>query len=512
MTIVYFSLPENQSAATLLGQVESSFTRHTDNATRQRGTLLDTFDWRLRQKGWRLELRDDTLHLFIPGNQSYRQPFAGKLPCRSETLGKGAVTTMLAPVIEMRALLASGAFTKTITPHHILDDEQKTVVRLLEYHIEPLCDTAAAAPLNIVEIRSVTGYQKAAVWVQKTLAAQGAHPTEQLWWEEVARFCGHIPGSYSSKIAVRLSPDMPAAVATKKLLQHLFSTMTANLPYIARDIDSEFLHDFRVAVRRTRAALSQLKDVLPSEDVARFKQDFSFVGKLTNRLRDLDVYLLAEAEYRRLLPEPLRDGISPLFEHLQAERATALKQVVRNLNGARVKQIFADWEAFLQSPPGGDTTAHITIGELARERIYRRYKRLVKDGNRLLRSTDEAALHRLRIDAKKLRYLLEFFASLFPAKKLQPLVKQLKRLQDNLGAFNDLSVQEDFLLDVALHRPPTELWSSKTMLAIGCLTGIFETKKEAEKARFAETFTAFAAPKNRARFNALFAPSKEDKL
>lgn len=503
-----FLLPENQLVEQLF-DADSPYTIHSDAPRRQTITLLDTFDWRLHKMGWHLELRGKTLTLFMPDDTTFNQKITTAPPFRIEKPDTGAVTEKLAPVIQMRALLAMGTCTETIIAHRMLDDEQKTVVRLTEFHILPTCATPRPATQHIIKISPLKGYEKIANQIAKTVQSQGAVPLDTPWWETVMRACGNPPGGYSSKINVPLSPDMPATVAVKMLLQHLLATMTTNLPYIAQDIDTEFLHDFRVAVRRTRAALSQLKDVLPAEDVARFKQDFSFVGKLTNRLRDLDVYLLAEPEYRRLLPNALRDGISPLFAYLHAERATALKQVSQSLNSARVKQILSDWDDFLQSPPDADTTAHMTIGELARRRIYRRYKRLIKDGNRLLCSTDEAALHRLRIDAKKLRYLLEFFASLFPPKEMKSLIKQLKRLQDNLGDFNDLSVQSDFLLDVALHAPPKKPWANETVLAIGCLLGISETKKEVEKSRFAKTFTTFAAPKNRARFKKLFAMPKD---
>ncbi len=509
LTHQQFLLPDAQSLNQIF-PADAPFSRHSDSPHRETVTLLDTFDWRLHRKGWRLELRGKTLVLHTAKSE-YRQNTTAAPPARIETLGDGIVAEKLAPVMQMRALLNMGTLTETITAHRVLDDELKTVVRLTTHHIQPTSISPQPPALNILEITPLKGYEKTAKEIARQLKTGGATTLDAPWWETVMRVCGNTPGSYSSKIDVQLSPDMPAETAVKKLLSHLFSTMTINLPYIAQDIDPEFLHDFRVSIRRTRAALTQLKDALPAAEAARFKQDFSFVGKLTNTLRDLDVHLLAEAEYRRLLPEPLRESISPLFDHLRAERAAALKETIRALNSPRVKQILSDWETFLQSPPAADTSAPLTIGALARGRIHRRYKRLVKDGNKLLKSTDEAALHRLRIDAKKLRYLLEFFSGLFPAPKINPMVKQLKRLQDNLGDFNDLSVQEDFLLDIALHHPPKK-WSAETTLAIGCLVGISETKKEAEKARFAATFTAFAAPENRARFSALFAPAKEGTL
>ena len=51
------------------------------------------------------------------------------------------------------------------------------------------------------------------------------------------------------------------------------------------------------------------------------------------------------------------------------------------------------------------------------------------------------ALHDLRKKGKELRYLLEFFAGLYPAEVVKPMVKTLKALQDTLGRFQDREVQ-----------------------------------------------------------------------
>jgi CHAD domain-containing protein len=47
----------------------------------------------------------------------------------------------------------------------------------------------------------------------------------------------------------------------------------------------------------------------------------------------------------------------------------------------------------------------------------------------------------LRIDSKKLRYLLEFFAELYDSTTVSRLVSELKKLQNVLGVINDTQVQ-----------------------------------------------------------------------
>ena len=113
------------------------------------------------------------------------------------------------------------------------------------------------------------------------------------------------------------------------------------------------------------------------------------------------------------------------------------------------------------------------------------------------------------LSAKKLRYLMEFFASLFPEDEIGQLIKQLKKLQDNLGDFNDLYVQEDYLLHVTAELPAAKAESQKALLAIGGLISRLDRERQAVKADFATTFTTFAAPKNQILFKKLFKPSKK---
>ncbi len=236
------------------------------------------------------------------------------------------------------------------------------------------------------------------------------------------------------------------------------------------------------------------------------------MGKLSNQLRDLDVYLLKEDSYRSMLPAGLREDINPLFDYLREKRRGAFHEVIRSLKTREYEEIMQRIDLFLSEPqkdPPAASNADIPIIELARKRIYRKYRRVVKDGTSILENTQDELLHRLRIQCKELRYLLEFFSSLFPPQKMSELIGQLKKLQDNLGDFNDFSVQEEYLLKVAEELPATDQKSKKTLVAIGCLIGSLETKKQAVKGKFAKTFANFASPPNKKLFRELFATKEK---
>ena len=166
-----------------------------------------------------------------------------------------------------------------------------------------------------------------------------------------------------------------------------------------------------------------------------------------------------------------------------------------------------DWEAFLNEPPQefpNATNAELPIIDLARKRIYKIYRRVVKAGSQILENTEDEMLHALRIECKKLRYLMEFFTSLFLRKKINVLIDQLKKLQDNLGDFNDLCVQEEYLLNISNEMPANHRQIKKTLVAIGSLIGTLAKERQIVKDAFAETFTDFTSPANEKLFRELF--------
>ena len=292
-------------------------------------------------------------------------------------------------------------------------------------------------------------------------------------------------------------------------MRQLLDTMRANMDGIRHDIDTEFLHDFRVAVRRTRSALSQVKQVFPERTARHFSQEFRFLGQATNALRDLDVYLLAEPEYRSLLPDALQDDIAPLFEYLRSQRSQAHADVVQVLDSAATIQMLSDWDTLLNlestsANSASAMNAAVPIHILSQQRIYGRYAHILKKGRPLLKNAEDEKLHSLRIACKKLRYLLEFFASLYPEDDVQRLISDLRRLQDNLGEFNDLSVQQAYLVAVAQELSHDDVRTAPALVATGALVEKLASLQLEVKGEFADRFRAFASKQNQALYRELF--------
>ena len=478
--------------------------------------IYDTFDWRLYNRTLMLRRSGNTFMLApLEGGEILVGEVDGQLPSFSWEFPAGDLQAKLEPILQERALLELARVQVEETSIRILNKEEKTVARLIYAEICADRSNGNELPVSYLSLQALRGYDKQARRVGDLFGfAETVSSLEAGILGDALEGAGVVPNNYSSQLEVQLDPDMRADEATKKILRRLLETMRANEAGIRADTDTEFLHDYRVAVRRTRAALSQISGVFPQDIVERYKQDFRSLGSLTSELRDLDVYLLAEQDYRAMLPDSLRDDIAPLFDLLRRQRVQALERVIQGLDGRRYEEFITDWEAFISQPVKDEASAPnagTPIIDLARKRIYQRYKRIVRDGNTILEHTEDELLHALRLECKKLRYLLEFFANLFPSDEIASMISQLKRLQDNLGEFTDLSVQQEFLLMMAEGLDISDAPARRALVATGYLVETMARRQEDVKAHFAEIFTEFASSYHQRQFRKLFGKKRVGK-
>ena len=513
-----YTLPDGHNKQHFIDELAELYIIKKEPAAAKRVTIYDTFDWRLFNK---------SLVLYECGNRLFLRKLAkteimhnveiSTFPVFVWEFPDGELKDRLAPIIKMRALIRLVTLNSRSIPYRILNADEKTVVRLV-YEEFQTSRKKKNAPFLATQLwlKPVKGYPKYARDLARRIEAAGftLSKADDIYFNALA-VVGKKPGSYSAKLNIQLDPDMRSDKATKTILRFLLQVMRINEANLEKDLDTEFLHDFRVAIRRTRSALGQIKYVFPIKTTNRFKKDFAFAGKLSNDLRDLDVYLLNENKYKAMLPPILRDDIDPLFDYLRKKRSKTLQKVIRSLKTKKYAKIMQDWDAFLNKRRQNSVTAinaDMSVIDLACKRIYKKYRNVVKTGSQILENTEDEMLHVLRIHCKKLRYLMEFFSSLFSRKKMDTLISQLKKLQDNLGDFNDLCVQREYLLNLIEELPTTQQQNKKTLAAIGSLIGAMDKEKQTVKDAFAKTFSEFASSANQELFRELFRPLNAKKL
>jgi CHAD domain-containing protein len=131
--------------------------------------------------------------------------------------------------------------------------------------------------------------------------------------------------------------------------------------------------------------------------------------------------------------------------------------------------MLSEWESYLKTMKDEDKKNTGSVKDLAIKIIKKRNKKILDFGQKILLTGSDDFLHQLRIESKKLRYLLEFFQSLFSPEKIQILIRNLKLLQDNLGEFNDLFIQQERLIDSAREITKTTRAAKNTALTFGIL-------------------------------------------
>ena len=507
-----FPMPERFDFDRLKSALNKRFPHlRQDNDTR-RLEIFDSFDWRLFAKN-RLLVKEAGRFILLDAG-SDRELISTTAPRRNNLrfwweLPASPLRIYLREVLEMRALTRLIKLNITTNTLNLLDKEEKTVARLAFESASNAEKRPSAKPAQVCRLMPLRGYRKHYRDAEAILSSAGISGDAASILIAAMERNGLQPGGYSAKTNISLQPEMPAQEACRKLLAHLARIMRLNEDGIRRDIDSEFLHDFRVAVRRARSLLTLLKGGYDPDVNRSLKEELQKMGKATNRLRDLDVYLLDQQSYEDRIPDRLRPGIAPLFMTLKRRRSAERRKTVRFLNSADYQAIIAHIEA-VSTPDSNQfksdsAAANQPIKPLASKVIFKRYRKIVKAGSRIDASTPDEELHRLRIECKKLRYALEFFRSLYPADDMKSLIKQLKSLQDNLGRFNDLSVQQDFL-----HAYLKTVAAKKTeAIGLAAATGALISRLQLEHSQVRDAFTGvfgkFNSSANRRRFQRLFA-------
>ncbi len=503
------NLPVEQFIAKL--SIETS----TQLASRQscHSIYLDSFDWRLFSNGITCELKQtkasrirsqQTLSLrSIKTGLVIIEAKLNNIPSFSKEFEPGIIRDTLEPLLEMRALLPVCRLNYEIYHINIINKEKKIILRLL---IEEYSQFNSR-----VLLQPVRGYDKAAEYITEILTTTlDLTATDEPVLLTALQTQGRKPKDYSSKLNINLDPDMRADIAGKYIYSHLLKAIKANEQGTIANTDSEFLHDFRVAVRRTRAGLSQIKDILPANINAYYADFFSWLGLITGPTRDLDVYLLNFERYKNSLPASIREDLDPLYDFLLTKQQKAQKELAKKLRSSKYLSTLSEWEQYLKEPSYPkpvEQNAKLSIKELADRRIWKIYTRVLQEGDAITDLSPAETLHDLRKSCKKLRYLMEFFQSLYPEQQIKHLIKNLKELQDVLGDFQDYAVQEHKLKlfseeMMALNIP------ANTFLAMGVLVQDLDAHRCRARKDFASRFEDFKQEENQSAFKLLFARAK----
>ena len=468
-------------------------------------SVLDTFDGRLHRAGARLDARP----VYKPGSTDAvelsphgvalpdRSLVVSQLPQSPSDLPAGQFRLQLESIVRDRALLVQLTMTSQCA-HAIRRNRDGKAVARLELHTDIEVADADGRPCALgdhawcLELHELPGHRKHARRARRHLDDLGLETfeTDSVGWSAIAA------GLTLSGIDISREADLrrkdSAAVAFRQVLHVLADAVEMTWQGTADELDPEFLHDLRVALRRSRTVLRAAVDVMPDEARRAAIDLAESITLPTAAPRDLDVHLagwdtLVDDDRHRLALEPVRHRLEArrraAHDHLRAVLTEVDRDVWRS-----------GWNALVDSDRDTDgerpRRAQRRVGAVVADRVERAHARLVRDGRRITPTSPSTQVHRLRKDAKRLRYLLECFGSLVDGPHGRRYLARLKALQEHLGESQDLAVFRAELISSSTSLTADDA-STDTLAALEALIDRIDERARELRSEFDGVFGSF---------------------
>jgi CHAD domain-containing protein len=252
--------------------------------------------------------------------------------------------------------------------------------------------------------------------------------------------------------------DEPLVEAGRKILRFHCERMLANEEGTREGKDIEALHHMRVATRRQRAAFRIVAPYFRRRAIRGFQDDMRSAAGYLGAVRDLDVLIEAAEGYRSSLGADAAGALEPLLDEWRGQRSAARDELLAYLSGDDYQAFKKRYGEFLSSPGAGvkdaapdDLPEPHLVRHILPVEIWNHYGR-VRAYETVLGWASIETIHALRIEAKRLRYLLEAFSeALGPG--VAPAVEDVVGLQNYTGEMHDVDVTIGLLRQFLMHSP-----------------------------------------------------------
>lgn len=279
-----------------------------------------------------------------------------------------------------------------------------------------------------------------------------------------ALYRGDIEGVRRAE-SLHLERDATLGEASLAALRESLAHVACNQRAVLSGRDIEGVHQMRVGLRRLRAALGLFRHQFRASARDNLLGELRWLAGALAPARAWDVFLAEQ------LP-PVAVALAGETELREIERAAgslreaAYAEARTAIGSSRFLNLMLSARLWLAEPPwaedaGIDRSARDVAVEIL-DRRHRKAKRLAKDAHRV----EEAELHALRLRLKKLRYATEFFASLFPERRVRTYLKAISRPQQSLGHLNDARSLKSLLEPMA-----ARVGADAGAKALGAVTG-----------------------------------------
>ena len=258
------------------------------------------------------------------------------------------------------------------------------------------------------------------------------------------------PGHADAKSPeVALVGDASVGEAFQAVARRALAQIAANAAALRLDPGPEAVHQLRVGARRLRSALTTFRPILGAEALDPLKAELRWLSHACDAARNLDVFAEERLRPAELGAEPSL-GLAALRKAVDAARRAAWAEAAEAAASARFRTLMIDAAAWMETGDWLDGEAAASpIAPFARRALKRHRRKVAKRGQDA-RGGDDAARHRLRIEAKTLRYAVDALASLYSERRVRRYVGRLRDLQDTLGALNDMASAKPMIATLKL--------------------------------------------------------------
>ncbi|HEX3429927.1 MAG TPA: CHAD domain-containing protein [Rhizomicrobium sp.] len=252
-----------------------------------------------------------------------------------------------------------------------------------------------------------------------------------------------------------LPPDINVSDALRLTIVQCRWHVAANATVFIESHEPEAIHQLRVGLRRLRVALTSFGGEFRTPQFEAVRLRAKDLAQQLAPARDLDVFLSE-------LFEPVanangsQEALAVLRRRAEEARKRAFGDAFAAVSGPRLRMFMRDVSDITDGrgwpfPPHQGSSvltgvrAYEVPAETVAERVLsHRYKRARKRARHLDRLSS-VERHSLRIELKKLRYAAEFYMPFFDADQAKKFLARLARMQDVLGAVNDVTVAKHIL-------------------------------------------------------------------
>ena len=201
--------------------------------------------------------------------------------------------------------------------------------------------------------------------------------------------------------------------------------------------DPEGVHQIRISLRKIRTALLIFKPVINNKFSQTLAKKLKKYASILDDARDLDVYILTNF---------INDSDSTLKSKATSKRNKVYLRVKKLLESKAFNKRIRSAKKWLKTGQWQKNTIidkklNHSLPSFAFDTLDRLTKVIIVKGENP-QQLDDLALHKLRIDCKKLRYTTEFFISLYDENTTRIFIEKLKQLQDSLGDIHDSFIQK----------------------------------------------------------------------